>query len=55
LIKSSVFATKLWHNCGILQLSIQAVIDRVFAKIRNYLNSLDRPELNYDGIKTDIA
>lgn len=37
-----------------LQLSVQAVIDRVFAKIRNYLNSLDRPELNYDGIKHDF-
>jgi gas vesicle protein len=37
-----------------LQLSIQAAIDRVFAKIRNYLNSLDRPELNYDGIKADL-
>lgn len=37
-----------------LQLSVQAVIDRIFAKIRNYLNSLDRPELNYDGIKHDI-
>jgi hypothetical protein len=37
-----------------LQLSIQSVIDRIFAKIRNYLNSLDRPELNYDGIKSDI-
>jgi nucleoid DNA-binding protein len=37
-----------------LQLSVQGVIDRVFAKIRNYLNSLDRPELNYDGIKHDI-
>ncbi|HEY9740263.1 MAG TPA: MFS transporter [Coleofasciculaceae cyanobacterium] len=37
-----------------LQMSIQATIDRIFAKIRNYLNSLDRPELNYDGIKSDI-
>ena len=37
-----------------LQLSIQSVIDRIFAKIRNYLNSLDRPELNYDGIKADV-
>jgi nucleoid DNA-binding protein len=37
-----------------LQLSIQASIDRVFAKIRNYLNSLERPELNYDGIKADM-
>ncbi|MBD1804361.1 MFS transporter [Microcoleus sp. FACHB-SPT15] len=37
-----------------LQLSIQSVVDRIFAKIRNYLNSLERPELNYDGIKTDL-
>lgn len=37
-----------------LQQSIQYSIDRVFAKIRNYLNSLDRPELNYDGIKHDV-
>ncbi|HEY9893099.1 MAG TPA: MFS transporter [Candidatus Sericytochromatia bacterium] len=37
-----------------LQQSIQYSIDRVFAKIRNYLNSLDRPELNYDGIRTDF-
>jgi gas vesicle protein len=37
-----------------LQASIQASIDRIFAKIRNYLNSLDRPELNYDGIKADV-
>ncbi len=37
-----------------LQLSMQAAIDRIFAKIRNYLNSLDRPELNYDGIKADL-
>lgn len=37
-----------------LQESIQYSIDRVFAKIRNYLNSLDRPELNYDGIRGDF-
>lgn len=37
-----------------LQQSIQYSIDRVFAKIRNYLNSLDRPELNYDGIRGDF-
>lgn len=30
------------------------MIDGVFARIRNYLNSLDRPELNYDGIKRDV-
>jgi nucleoid DNA-binding protein len=33
---------------------IQSVIDRVLAQIRNYLNSLDRPELNYEGIRHDF-
>lgn len=33
---------------------IQSVIDRVFGRIRDYLNSLDRPELNYDSIKQDV-
>ncbi|MBF2066385.1 MAG: MFS transporter [Calothrix sp. C42_A2020_038] len=37
-----------------IQRQIQDVIDGIFAKIRNYLNSLDRPELNYDGIKRDV-
>ncbi|WNZ25256.1 MFS transporter [Leptolyngbya sp. NK1-12] len=38
-----------------VQARIQAVIDGIFARIRNYLNSLERPELNYDGIKHDIG
>jgi hypothetical protein len=37
-----------------IQRRIQDAIDGVFANIRNYLNSLDRPELNYDGIKRDV-
>ncbi|MBW4561607.1 MAG: MFS transporter [Mojavia pulchra JT2-VF2] len=37
-----------------IQRRIQDVIDGVFARIRNYLNSLERPELNYDGIKRDV-
>lgn len=37
-----------------IQARIQAVIDSIFARIRNYLNSLDRPELNYDSIKQDV-
>lgn len=37
-----------------VQYRIQSTIDRVFARIRDYLNSLDRPELNYDGIKRDV-
>jgi hypothetical protein len=37
-----------------VQYRIQAVIDGIFARIRNYLNALERPELNYDGIKRDL-
>ncbi len=37
-----------------IQRGIQDAIDGVFGRIRNYLNSLDRPELNYDGIKRDV-
>ncbi|MGB3656168.1 MAG: MFS transporter [Rivularia sp. (in: cyanobacteria)] len=33
---------------------IQDTIDGVFDNIRNYLNGLERPELNYDGIKRDV-
>ncbi|MDY6936507.1 MAG: MFS transporter [Cyanobacteriota bacterium] len=34
---------------------VQTVLDRIFAKIRAYLNSLERPELNYDTFKGDLA
>ncbi|WP_348233250.1 MFS transporter [Trichocoleus sp. DQ-U1] len=37
-----------------IQRRIQQTIDGIFAQIRNYLNSLDRPELNYDSIKKDV-
>jgi hypothetical protein len=37
-----------------IQRGIQDVIEGIFARLRNYLNSLERPELNYDGIKRDI-
>jgi nucleoid DNA-binding protein len=37
-----------------IQRRIQDVIEGIFARIRNYLNSLERPELDYDGIKHDI-
>lgn len=38
-----------------IQHQLQSAIDQVFDKIRNYLNSLDRPELNYEGIRQDFA
>ncbi|MBD2606365.1 MFS transporter [Scytonema hofmannii FACHB-248] len=37
-----------------IQRQIQGVLDGIFGTIRNYLNSLERPELNYDGIKRDV-
>ncbi len=37
-----------------IQRRIQDTIDGVFDRIRNYLNGLERPELNYDGIKRDV-
>ena len=37
-----------------VQQQIQATIEGVLNRIRNYLNSLDRPELNYDGIKQEV-
>jgi hypothetical protein len=38
-----------------IQQRVQTVLDGVFGKIRNYLNSLDRPELNYEGIQQDFS
>jgi len=38
-----------------IQQRVQSVLDGVFAKVRNYLNSLERSELNYEGIKQDFA
>ncbi|MEM8777429.1 MAG: MFS transporter [Cyanobacteria bacterium P01_G01_bin.49] len=37
-----------------VQNKIKSVLDRILAKIKAYLNSLDRPELAYEGIKRDI-
>jgi ElaB/YqjD/DUF883 family membrane-anchored ribosome-binding protein len=37
-----------------VQDKLQSAMDGIFGKIRDYLNSLDRPELNYEGIKRDL-
>jgi len=37
-----------------VQNRIQETIDGAFGKVRDYLNSLERPELNYDSIKQDF-
>ena len=38
-----------------IQQRVQSVVDGAFGKIRDYLNALDRPELNYEGIKQDVT
>ncbi|MBW4687688.1 MAG: MFS transporter [Komarekiella atlantica HA4396-MV6] len=38
-----------------IQQRVQSALDGVFGSIRNYLNSLERPELNYEGIQQDFA
>jgi hypothetical protein len=38
-----------------VQQKLQSVVDGTLDKIRNYLNSLERPELNYEGIKQDFT
>ncbi|PSB58205.1 hypothetical protein [Chamaesiphon polymorphus] len=37
-----------------IKAKVQSAIDSVLAKIRDYLNGLERPELNYDGITQDV-
>mgnify|MGYP006289170161 CR=1 FL=1 len=37
-----------------VQEQVKSIIRGILVRIRNYLNSLDRPELNYYGIKRDL-
>jgi nucleoid DNA-binding protein len=37
-----------------IKLKIQSVIDGILGRIRDYLNALERPELNYEGIQQDV-
>jgi hypothetical protein len=43
------------HQWQQVQERVQSVIDGIFAQIRDYLNSLERPELNYESIQQDFA
>jgi hypothetical protein len=38
-----------------VQHQVQAIIQGIFDSIRNYLDSLERPELNYEGIQHDFS
>jgi nucleoid DNA-binding protein len=37
-----------------LQEQVKSIIKRILTRIQAYLNSLERPELNYDGIRRDL-
>ncbi|MBW4618029.1 MAG: MFS transporter [Cyanosarcina radialis HA8281-LM2] len=37
-----------------VQQRVQSTVDRTFDRLRDYLNSLERPELNYEGIQGDF-
>ncbi|MGB3767312.1 MAG: MFS transporter [Phormidesmis sp.] len=34
--------------------NVESVLNQIFARIRRFLDSLERPELNYDGIERDV-
>ncbi|MGL6342170.1 MAG: MFS transporter, partial [Waterburya sp.] len=38
-----------------IQQQIQSILDSIFGQVRDYLNSLDRPELNYEAIQQDFT
>lgn len=38
-----------------VQEAVQSTIDKGFDSVQNYLNGLERPELNYEGIKQDFG
>ena len=42
------------HQLDVIKAKMQSVIDGILGKVRDYLNGLERPELNYDGIKSDV-
>jgi hypothetical protein len=43
------------HQLQQVQQAVQSTIDKGFESVRSYLNNLERPELNYDGIKQDFG
>ncbi len=38
-----------------VQQTFQSAIDNLFGKVRDYLNSLERPELSYEGLQEDFS
>lgn len=42
------------HQIETIKAKLQSVVDGILGRVRDYLNALERPELNYDGIKDDV-
>ncbi len=42
------------HQLETIKAKMQSVVDGILGQVRDYLNALERPELNYDGIKDDV-
>ncbi|WP_373546720.1 MFS transporter [Chamaesiphon sp.] len=38
-----------------VQETFQSAVDSLFGQVRDYLNALDRPELNYEGLQADFS
>ncbi|AFZ55833.1 MFS transporter [Anabaena cylindrica FACHB-243] len=38
-----------------IQQRVRSLVDRIFDRVRDYLNSMERPELNYESIQQDFA
>ncbi|MGP1375866.1 MAG: MFS transporter [Almyronema sp.] len=45
---------RIQSQLQLVQRRLEAVVDRILGRIRHYLNSLDRPELSYEGIQRDV-
>ncbi|WP_346290616.1 MFS transporter [Sphaerothrix gracilis] len=45
---------RIQAQMNLVQQRIAAVVDRILGRIRHYLNSLDRPELDYNGVQRDV-
>jgi hypothetical protein len=49
-----VVRERMFSQLQNIQNTIRSTIDRILAKLRDYLNRLERPELNYESIKHDL-
>jgi hypothetical protein len=50
-----VVRERMFSELQKIQNVVQSTIDRILATLRDYLNRLERPELNYESIKNDLG